>query len=325
MDFPPVKSPSLEGLSLEELPPRTIDAQDVLARFRQKARSIAPRRERVEGEKLSLGDEVMADTVGYVHGRLIPFSATWGTWRELGASSTLPELDRGIAEAVVGQTMQVQLVLPADFPVASMQGQPARFLIHIRHAREVSMLSLDSPQLVSQLGLGPDVPSTLTAIARELQLEMVSQQRIAAESRILDELVARAHIELSPRYVDEEITRRWETIERPQLIEHQFDEEELREALACWLDDPSTRRECERRLKVSLVLKSIVDAQQLRLEPRRLEELLVGHAAFLGVTAEQVREGLREEAEITKRLVEWGWHLFAVDYVMSKVIARERL
>ena len=92
-------------------------------------RSFATERARLPTEEIAWADEVLLNLAGYCEGRLIPFSVKTDVWLPLEPEPLLP----GLYEAIVGQVptegLVVDLTLPSDYPVESLPGAPARFLV----------------------------------------------------------------------------------------------------------------------------------------------------------------------------------------------------
>ncbi len=319
LKLPSVKAPSLEGLSVRVPTPDDLTGEDLLRSFHEKRRALATSRERQPGEALELGDDVQLNIVGYCDGNLIPFSSRFGMTTELAPSEALPGFCEAVAEGgKVGESMQIALELPATYPVQSLQGKPARFLVDILAAREVTLPPESSPEFLAELGMGSTLEEVMDSIREELEDELAGQLWVRAQDMVLDELARRTPVELPKALVDEEIRRRWVQAEGQGMVEYQFDVEEQQEALRGWLTDPTTRADAERRLHIGIALKAVTEAEKLQLTPEKLEELIRDHVEPFGFTAEDVHAALRESPETTRRLTELGWHLLAVEHVMNK-------
>ncbi|RKG86709.1 peptidylprolyl isomerase, partial [Corallococcus sp. CA053C] len=218
----------------------------------------------------------------------------------------------------VGGSMQIALDLPADYPVEHLQGKPARFLVDVVAARQVTMLPESSPEFLAKLGMGSTLEEVMDNLREELEDELAAQLWVQAQDMVLDELARRAPVELPQALVDEELRRRWVQAEGQAMLEHQFDVEEQQEAFQGWLTDPTTRAEVERRLHIGIVLKAVTEAEKLQLTPEKLEELIRDHVEPFGLSAQDAHAALRETPETTRRLTELGWYLLAVEHVMNK-------
>lgn len=319
LKLPSVQAPSLEGISVRVPTPDDLTEEDLLRSFHEKRRALATTRERQPGESLELGDDVQINVVGYCDGKLIPFSSRFGMTTELAPIEALPGFCEAVAEGgKVGESMQIALVLPDTYPVESLQGKPARFLVDIMAARQVTLPPETSPEFLEKLGMGSTLNEVFDNIREELEDELSGQLWVQAQDMVLDELARRAPVELPKALVDEELRRRWVQAEGKAMVEYQFDVEEQQEALQGWLTDPTTRADAERRLHIGIVLKAVTEAEKLQLPPEKLEKLIRDHMEPFGFTAEDVHAALRESPETTKRLAELAWHLLAVEHVMNQ-------
>ncbi|MFZ5469769.1 MAG: peptidylprolyl isomerase [Myxococcota bacterium] len=315
--LPEVKAPSTEGLSVHVPSPPDFTRDDLIRRFNELVRAHAKRRDRAMGEQVELGDEVQLDVLGYARGKLIPFSARVGVWSALEPQALLPGFAETIAaSAKVGDSLQLEVVLPDDYPVEALRGVPARFIVDVRAAFALTLPDAESKAFLKALGRGKDLDEVMGSVSQELERELSDQLWLMAQDRVFDELVRRADVKVPRELVDEEIRRRWGQLEGKQLAEKGFDAAEQKEALDVWLEDPVTRRDCERRLQVGLVLKAIVERDKLELTPTKVDELLEALAPAYGFSAEEAKAGVRDEP--TAAMHGLFWHLLAVSHVMGK-------
>nr|WP_253818002.1 peptidylprolyl isomerase [Myxococcus xanthus] len=319
LELPTVQAPSLEGVSVRVPTPDDLTEEDLLRAFHEKRRALATSRERQPGESLELGDEVRLNIVGYCDGKLIPFSARFGMKTELAPIEALPGFSEAVAEgAKVGESLQIALELPETYPVEALQGKPARFLVDVLAAHEVTLPPESAPEFLEKLGMGGTLGEVMTHLRDELEDAAAAQLWVQARDMVLDELIRRAPVELPRALVDEELRRHWVQAEGQGMLEHQFDVDEQREALEGWLTDPTTRADVERRLHIGIVLKAITEEQKLQLTPEKLEQLVRDQLEPFGLTAADAHAALRESPETTKQLAEMGWYLLAVEHVMNK-------
>ncbi|MCY0997116.1 peptidylprolyl isomerase [Myxococcus sp. MISCRS1] len=319
LELPTVSAPSLEGISVLVPTPPDLTEEDLLRAFHEKHRAVSPSRERQAGEPLALGDEVKLNIVGYCDGRLIPFSSRFGLTTELAPIEMLPGLSESLAEGgKVGESLQVALELPDTYPVESLRGKPARFLVDVLGAHEVTPLPDSDPEFLAKLGMGATLDEVMNHLREELEDQGAAELWVQARDLVLDELIQRAPVELPRALVDEELRRRWVQAEGQGLVDHQFDVDEQREALEGWLTDDTTRADVERRLHIGIVLKAVTEEHKLQLTPEKLEQLVALQMEPFGLTAADAHAALRESPETTKRLAEMGWYLLAVEYVMNR-------
>jgi trigger factor len=317
VSLPAVKAPSTEGIEVTVPAPPPLAEDELIRRFHELARSLAEVRTRQQGEEVAMGDDVQLDIIGYSNGHLIPFSIRTGYWMELAPQEMLPGFADAIVGSAVGDCLKIDLVLPAEYPVEALRGQPATFLVDLMGAREVKMPDTDSAEFLLKLGRGPTHEEVMESIADELLDEQADVLWLDAQNMVLDELASRTQVEIPAALVDEEIRRRWMAAEGQAVTEKEFSAEEKQEALDLWRKDPATRAEVERRLRISLALKAVAERDGLKLEPQKTFELLENQVAAFGLTAAQLREAL-VDPQAAGQLKDAAWHLMAVEYVMGK-------
>lgn len=312
--IPSVAPPSLEDLviDLDDAPAPTAD--DLVTRFEEHLFAASPRRERAVGEPLQLGDEVELSVVGYVGGRLLPFSAQRLGPIELAPWDHLPGLAEGVALGEVGQTFTVPIVLDEDYPVPALRGQPARFVVEVLAARAVDRLDEEDPQELARLGLGATLDEVMERVGAELEAEAGEALLVEARDAVLDALAARTALEVPDAAVDDEIERRWAAAEAPLLEERGFSSAEQDEALATWLADPPTRLAVLRHLKLLAALEAVAAAEGLTPDDDELGRLV----------AEAVAPGAPppDDEALRTRWLPWARRRQAIEHVMARATVR---
>lgn len=316
--LPDVKAPDVEGIAVKVTKPQHINEADLIDRLHELERKLGTTRPRKVGEVVAMGDDIKVDTLGYCEKKLIPFSARFGLWMELAPQLQLPGFAEVLVGAKVGDSVQLNIVLPKTYPVEALRGKLASFIVDIRDANEVIPLSADDPSFLAKAGRGASVDDLMHSLREDIEVDLARVMVVEGEQLVLDELVKRAQVTVPRDLVDQEIKRHWAQLEGKELVERKFDVDEQNEALNNWLNDGPTRADAERRLKVSLVLKAVGDAQKLSLSPEKMESLISRQASAFGLTPQQVKEGLREEGELTQKMANVAYHLMMVEYVMQR-------
>jgi trigger factor len=319
VQLPQVEAPSLEGLEVTVPAPEAFTAEEVRERFMELARPYATERARYPTEKIEWGDEVLLNLAGYTaDGKLIPFSVKTDVWMPLEPEPMLP----GLYEAIVGQVptdgIVVEITLPAEYPIESLRGAPARFLVHVQAAREVKYPNIESPEFLEAFGRGKTVEEATHSVVEQMKAESTQLLLLQAQQLVLVELARRTPVEIPSELVDEEIRRRWGATEGISVTELEFSDAEQEESLNTWLQDEGTRQEVELRLRIALALGAIVKRDGLTLTPARVEKLLRDEAEAQGLSPADVAAALKAEPQYQTRIEQAAWHLMAVEHVMKK-------
>jgi trigger factor len=316
--LPKAKAPSLEGIEVTVPAPDDLTAEDLTRRFHEKVRALGTSLDRAEGAALAAGDDVLLNLIGYVDGRLLPFSTRFRWWTELAPLPALPGLMEAVATARVGDSLEVMVTLPTTYPAEAFRGAPVRFAVDVLAARQVTPLDPKDPGFFARLGLGSSMDEVMDAIREELEEELSDELLVLGRELVLDELARRSGVEVPASLVDEEVRRRWSRAELPLLVEHGFTVDEQNEARDAWLRDPATRAECERRLKIGLALAAMVEAENLSPTPQELRETLEIYAEPWGLSPAEVEQAARESKQAASELGRLALYLYAVDYAVSR-------
>ncbi|MFL5352372.1 peptidylprolyl isomerase [Archangium sp.] len=318
LKLPTVKAPSLDNIQVSVPQDTDITQEELLMRFHEMVRSRSKTRERAPGEPVQMGDTVVLDTLGYAEGRLIPFSARSGLELEMAPSDLLPGLCEGLVGTPVGGGQEVEVTLPDTYPVEHLRGVRATFLVDVVAAREVTMpVDAESDAFVRSLGRGTTLESVMESIADEIADERADDMWLEAQERVLDELVLRTEVELTVEMVDEEIRQAWSATEARLLAQKDFAPDELQEALDGWLEDPNTRLEAERRLRIAFALKAIIERDRLQLSPEKLNEVLEEAVVPFGLSVDEARRALANPS-LAEGIRNSALQVVAVRHVMSK-------
>jgi trigger factor len=316
--LPRVEAPRLDDISVTVPAPEGFTTADLEARFIELAREHAVLRDRDPLELVDEGDDVCCDIIGYSRGMLIPFSVRTGAWLSLEPEPLLPGFYESLVGKPVGSRVEVELTLPEEYPVESLQGQPATFVVDIKGAREVQMPGFDDPQFLAAFGRGNTLDEAMESVARQMEEEEVQVLLLQAQRSVLNEVVARTPVEISEEVIDEEIRRRWNETEGETLAQKRMRKEDRLAALDLWLFDPEVRDEAEAQLILGVALRAICERDGIRLTREDVERVLRDESEASGVPMEEILASLSERPDVGGRIDQVAMHLKVVDHVMRQ-------
>jgi trigger factor len=316
--LPEVEPPSLEGLEVTVPRAPDITREALLERLHELRREHAHRRPRASGEPAALGDEVVLDIIGFARGRLIPQSARTQLRLELAPRPALPGLFEGVVGLRVGESTRLSLTLPADYPVESLRGAPAEFMVLLHEAWELTLPSEESAEFLARLGRGATLRAVMDSIVAELEERLADTLWLEAEQRVLDVLAERTRVQVPATLIDEELRRTWGRQEGRTLVLLNTPPQYQEQSLQDWLADDFQRHDAERRLRVSLGLRALIDQGQLRVTDADLHALLDRISATLGLSRDEVEHGLKEDRTLAHTVAQTALHLRAVEGVMER-------
>ncbi|MFT3712138.1 MAG: hypothetical protein QM817_31225 [Archangium sp.] len=319
LQLPVAIAPSLDALVVKAPKVVPFTAEDLMLFADQLARERAPKMKRKYGEKLQLGDVAVIDVLAYHQGKLLPFSARQGMEIEVGAGDSLPWLDESLLECAVGDGLELPVTLPNDELVEAMRGAEVTYLVDVVSAYRVELPSVDSADFLSLLSRkATTLDGAMEELSEQLEAQRIAEAWEEARECVIDELVRRTEVTLSPELVDEEIKRAWMRVELPLLESKGFEPDELREALSGWLGDGPTRTDAERRLRLALGVKAFAEKEQLTFDKDAMKLMVDDAKARFGINKEEVRKALKDpRAPAHDQMVAVGIQMRVLELAMS--------
>jgi trigger factor len=315
--LPSVPPPSLEGLEVR-VPALAIEEEALIERFEEYRREFAQVEELPEGSLLQMGHEVLVDVMGYSLGKLLPFSVQTDAWVEMAHEEELPGFFEGLVGRKVGESVELELVLPEDYVEQEFAGQDAIFMVDIKAARRVTLPSEESPAFLEALGKGRSLEEVMEAISDELADELEEQLWEKAQELVLEELGRRAQVSIPPALIDEHIHQRWREEEEEVLVDRDFSDEELQEAFEAWRVDPDMREEAARGLRNSMILDSLALALALTPSREMMDILLEELAQSRGGTPQDIERELAVNPAAAVEVQGLAKRMMALEHVMAQ-------
>ena len=194
-----------------------------------------------------------------------------------------------------GDDKEFDLAVPESLPNEKFAGKTARFMVKVLESKEEVLPALDE-EFAKAVGDGYETINALRQRIRE-DIERAEQDQITNRyhDEILNELTERATMEYPPVMVDAEAERLLHDQAGHREHGAELDrylasigktEDELREEL---------RPIAERRLRRSLVLSQVADAENIEASDADIDAEIEEMAASAGQQAEQLRELFNSE------------------------------
>lgn len=260
-------------------------------------------------------DVVRADVEGSVEGRTFAKEDDAEFPLTEGRTISLP----GFAEALIGRQkgdeFEVELTIPGEVSDESMRGKPARYKVHIKETKELILPDLDD-EFAKQVGEGfPSLDALQTRVQDDLRDALEREAEHRYHDQVLGALVEQAKLEYPPVLVEREVDH---------LLEEQSNAGERAGKQADRLErylkqigksEEDVRAElrpvAENRVRRSLVLSELAEAEHIEVTDADLEAEIERLAAGAGNQAEQFRqlfsaegtkEGLRRSLRTRKTI-----------------------
>ena len=257
----------------------------------------------------ALGDWIKMDFEGFKEGQ--PFEGGNATdfHLVLGKHQLIPGFEEQLVGAKAGETRQVKVAFPKDYPAQDLAGKDAEFICHVKEVRGVDKPAVDDAWAKT---FGEEV--TDVAFLRERLREAISEQKKRQRKQhLMDaaaELLLERHKFTVPASLIDGEAHALEQTELRNMANRglEVNGEEGHAALHKALREPA-----EKRARLSLVLEKIAETQSLQADNADFEVEMARLAQQLGSTTAQAIEWARQsgrenavKAQIRERkALEW--------------------
>jgi len=273
---PEFKLPAARGLKIPKKSPEPVTEQDVAATLQQLAEPLA-RFQTLEARPAQAGDFAVVDFEGTCGGKKISeiapqagqVAAAKKLWLWLKPDSFLPGFCQALYGLKPGETKEVEVKFPADFPQAPLRGQTARYAVALhelkeRHLPECNESFCQEHYQMSLEELTKRIQEDLVA-SRDSALRVEESKAVTAallaavKMDVPEPMLAEERRRLVARLVEENQRR---GVPQEELLKHKD------EILA------AAGRSAEENVKLSFLLRKVAETENLQVEePELLHEV----------------------------------------------------
>jgi trigger factor len=212
---------------------------------------------------------------------------------EIGSGSFIPGFEEQLIGAKAGETKDVLVTFPEEYHAAELAGKEAKFVVTIKEVKTKVL-----PELTDEFAkeIDPEV-ETVEALKAKLKETTIANKEADVEATLRDELVEKAaenaEVEIPQGMINTEVDRMIQEFgQRLQMqgmnldLYYQFsgqDEAALRAQMA---------EEAANRVKVSLVLEAIGQAEGIEVTEEEINAEIEKMAAQFGMNKDQILTAL---------------------------------
>ena len=267
----------------------------------------------------AIGDLVVMDFEGEVGGQ--PFEGGKGEDMsvELGSGRLISGFEEQLVGAKAGDTREVKVTFPGDYPVENLKGKDAIFAITVKAVKTAGETKLDD-EFAKSLGL-TDLEQLKGLIRGQVEQELNGLTRTHMKRQLLDILAERHDFAVPESMVEAE----YQNI-LGQLRHEASHEEDPKAALAeIEKDAAEYRRIAERRVRLGLLLSEIGAANGVEVTEQEMRGL-IGQAAsqYQGKERERFLELVQQEPMFAAQLRAPLYEDKVVDFLFSKADISDR-
>ena len=316
--LPQITAPSLDGLKLEKLVVPVSDAEvdEAVQRIATQQKSFVDAK---KGKKAENGDQVVVDFVGKLDGVAFEGGSAENQPIELGSGRMIPGFEEGLLGVKAGDTKQITVTFPADYPAENLKGKETTFDFTV-HAVKVAGETEINDDFAKNLGLS-DLEQLKGLLRGQLEQETAGLTRTAMKRALLDQLAAASDFDVPPSMVEAEFQQIWQ-----QLTQEAAREEDPAAALKeIEAEKDEYRAIAVRRVRLGLLLSEI--GQQGGVEVSQQEmSMLVTQAAqqYRPEDRQRFAEYVRSDPMVAAQLRAPLYEDKVVDFLFDKAEVTER-
>jgi trigger factor len=316
--LPVVPQPNTDSLKLERLNVE-VDEKAVDEQLKQLAGQAKRWEDAPKKHEAATGDLVVMDFEGEVGGK--PFEGGKGEDMsiELGSGRLIPGFEDQLVGAKAGETREVKVTFPKDYPAKNLAGKQANFAVSVKGVKTAGETKLDD-ELAKSLGL--QSLDQLKGLLRDQQSqELNGLTRTHMKRQLLDELAARHHFDVPASMVEAEFQNIL-----GQLRHEASHEPDPQAALAeIERDADEYRHIAERRVRLGLLLSEIGALNSVEVSDNEMRNL-IGQAAsqYQGEDRERFLQLVQREPMFAAQLRAPLYEDKVVDFLFSNAEISER-
>ena len=265
------------------------------------------------------GDLLVIDFEGKVAGT--PFEGGKGEDMsiELGSGRLIPGFEDQLVGAKTGDTREVKVTFPGDYPVENLKGKDATFDVTVKAVKTSGETKVDD-DFAKSLGLN-DLEQLKGLIRDQLSQELNGLTRTHMKRQLLDQLAARHDFVVPESMVEAEFQNIL------NQLRHEASHEADPQAALAEIEQESDdyRRIAERRVRLGLLLSEIGAANGVQVSEQEMNRL-IGQAAsqYQGQDRERFLQLVQQDPMFAAQLRAPLYEDKVVDYLFSKANVTDR-
>ena len=265
------------------------------------------------------GDQLTIDFVGKIDG--IPFEGGTAENSQLiiGSGSFIPGFEEQLKGAKAGDTREVNVSFPADYPAAHLAGKFASFDVTVKEVMRGVDADVDD-SLAQKLGL--DSLDKLKDAARgQLEGEQARASRSHLKRALLDALDVSHSFDLPPAMVEAEFRQIWSQVEQDIKAGNLADEDKSKSEDELRAE---FRRIAERRVRLGLLLSEIGRINNVQVTQEELNRAVVAQARQYPGQEKRIFEIYRNNPDAVSQLRAPIFEDKVVDFLCTQVKIEDR-
>jgi trigger factor len=238
---------------------------------------------------------------------------------ELGTGRLIPGFEDQLVGAKAGDTREVKVTFPADYPVENLKGKDATFAVSVKAVKTAGETKIDD-EFAKTLGLS-DLEQLKGLIRGQLEQELNGLTRTHMKRQLLDILAGRHDFVVPDSMVEAEYQNILGQLRHE--ASHEADPKAALEEIE--KDSADYRRIAERRVRLGLLLSEVGAANGVEVSEQEMNRLIAQAASqYRGEDQKRFLQAVQENPMFAAQIRAPLYEDKVVDYLFSKADITDR-
>lgn len=290
---PEVQVNDFKGLKITKAVKKVTDeeVQERLEGLRERHGRLSPI---PEGREIREGDHIVVDVVAEAEGENIAALTVNEYHMELGRDFYLPDFDSHLIGLKPGETREITLDLPENFPRKNLAGKEARFKVTVNDAKERILPDLDD-DFAKDLGKFETIDQLKEEIAKDIKDLWDNQVQGETRRQMVDQLLEKNEFEVPDTLVEQRIDQMLaNSLQR--LAAQGIDPKRL--PMPGQAQRDQLRPEALRGVKAAVMVAAIGRQEGITISEERVQQAIEEKAALFDMTPDYFKERLEEAGSL---------------------------
>jgi len=254
------------------------------------------------------GDQVKADFAATSEGEPVPGTEGTDVEFRVGEGQMIEDFDKGVRGASAGETVNFDATFPDDYQAAELQGKTVQFSVTIKEVKEAKIPELND-EFFQGFGVEEGGEEAFRVdIRSNMQRELDNAVKNQLKQQVMDELGKLHEFQLPHAIVHREI----HVLKDQMLGQFQMGGAGPKPELP----DELFQDQAEKRVKVGLVVNEVINAADLKVDEKILDDKLAEIASQYG-EPEQVISWYRSNPDQLQNIEMGVLEEQVVDHILS--------
>jgi len=265
------------------------------------------------------GDRLIIDFTGSIEGKPFEGGSAEDAPVVLGTSNFIPGFEEGLKGARAGDSREIDVTFPDDYPEPKLAGKPAQFAIKVKEVGAAETPPLDD-DFAKSLGI-ESVDDLRETVKQRLEQDRSGASQLKVKRALLDALSEGHKFELPPTLVDNEFKTIWDQVTADlERSKHSFEDEGTTEEKA----REEYRELAARRVRLGLVLSEVGNRNQIAVSEEEINRALLERVRQFPGQERKIYDHYRNNPEL---LAEFKAPIFedkTVDFILELAKVTEK-